>query len=197
MTRIAAILGSVTPPGRLFGAISQAVARTPAARCDIELFDLADLQIGFVGRPAGDPANADASRIIEAITAADAVLFAAPVYRASFSGALKNLLDLLPAEALASKPCGIVAMGATPHHFLGVDSHLRDVLSWFGALTAPVSVYLTNADFTGGELSEAAATSLVQLVATLALLASATGGQPIGPTPFAVLAQQPRPPATS
>ena len=38
-------------------------------------------------------------------------------------------------------------MGATQHHFLGVDWHLRDVLAWFGALVVPTSVYLVSADF--------------------------------------------------
>ena len=41
------------------------------------------------------------------------MLLASPVYRASFTGALKNLLDLTPVEALRAKPVGIVAMGAT------------------------------------------------------------------------------------
>jgi len=193
MTRIVAVLGSVTPPGRLSGAISQAVARAATAGHDIALFDLAELRIGFVGRPEDDPANADAARMVWAVTGAEAVLFATPVYRATFTGALKNLLDLLPAEALMAKPVGIVAMGATPHHFLGVDHHLRDVLAWFGALVAPVSVYLTNAEFADGQLSETAATSLDDLIATLSLLASATAGRALGPVPFAVFAQRPRP----
>jgi len=193
MTRIVAVLGSVTPPGRVSGAISQAVARAATAGHDVEFFDLAELKIGFVGRPENDPANADAARIVQAVTGAEAVLFATPVYRASFTGALKNLLDLLPAEALMAKPVGIVAMGATPHHFLGVDNHLRDVLAWFGALVAPVSVYLTNVEFVDGQLSETPQTALDDLIATLSLLASATAGKALGPVPFAVLAQRPRP----
>lgn len=188
MTHIVAILGSVTPPGRLSGAIEQAVARSRAAGQSCALFDLAGLNIGFAGRPADDPANADASRIVDAVSAAHAVLFATPVYRASFTGALKNLLDLLPAESLMSKPAGIVAMGASQHHFLGVDRHLRDVLSWFGALIAPVSVYLTSADFVHGQLSQPAAASLDELFATLTLLASATATGLPGPLPFAVAA---------
>jgi hypothetical protein len=64
---------------------------------------------------------------------ARAVVFAAPVYRASYPGVLKNLLDLLPVEALRAKPVGILAMGASAHHYLGVDTHLRAVLAWFGA----------------------------------------------------------------
>ena len=56
---------------------------------------------------------------------ADAVLMASPVYRGSYTGALKNLLDLTPVDALRNKPVGIVAMGATLHHYLGVDGQLR------------------------------------------------------------------------
>ena len=73
--------------------------------------------------------------------------FAAPVYRASYPGVLKNLLDQTPPEGLQNKPVGIVAMGGSPHHFLGVDWQLREVLTWFGALVAPTSVYLTGNDF--------------------------------------------------
>ena len=47
-------------------------------------------------------------------------------------------------------------MGATQHHFLGVDWHLRDVLAWFGALVVPTSAYLASADFVDGQLSESA-----------------------------------------
>ena len=49
------------------------------------------------------------------------IILASPVYRGSFTAALKNLLDHLPIEPLAAKPVGIVAMGATSHHYLGMD----------------------------------------------------------------------------
>ena len=84
------------------------------------------------------------------IAAAEAVLIGAPVYRASYPGVLKNLLDTTPVEALQAKPVGIVAMGGSPHHYLGVDWQLREVLTWFGALVAPTSVYITGGDFKDG-----------------------------------------------
>ena len=59
------------------------------------------------------------------------MLIAAPVYRASFPGVLKNLLDITPVEALQNKPVGIVAMGGSPHHYLAVDNQLRQVLEFF------------------------------------------------------------------
>jgi FMN reductase len=107
------------------------------------MIDLAELSLGFADGRSPEQVGGDTARVVAAIAQADAVLLASPVYRGSYTGALKNLLDLLPVEALAGKACGILAMGATPHHYLGVDWHLRDVLAWFGALTLPTSVYLS------------------------------------------------------
>lgn len=184
MTRIVAVLGSVTPPGRFSSAIAAAVARANGAGHEVELLDLANLCLDFAdGRPAADHDD-DSARIIELISNAEAVLLASPVYRGTYTGALKNLLDLMPIEALQGKPAGIVAMGASQHHFLGVDSHLRDVLAWFGALVAPTGVYLTSADFADGTLSDAASAQLDSLVGALASLAGA-GLSGLGPSPFA------------
>src|SRR5262249_32367184 len=123
------------------------------------------------------------ARVVGEIAAADAVLLASPVYRGSFTGALKNLLDLVPVEALRDKPVGIVAMGATLHHYLGVDWHLRAVLAWFGALTLPTSVYLESAHFKDGALADAAARAgLLDLVSGLLGMAGAAR-RPLGPRP--------------
>jgi FMN reductase len=185
MTRIVAVLGSVTPPGRLNGAINAAVERAMAAGHDIELIDLANVSLDFAdGRPPSEHHD-DSARIIEAVLNAEAVLLVSPVYRGSYTGALKNLLDLLPVEALQNKPVGIVAMGATTHHYLGADFHLRNVLAWFGALVAPSSVYLTSSDFSEGKPSADAALRLDQLITTLAQLARATAGMSYEPSPLA------------
>ena len=108
------------------------------------------------------------------------------MYRASFTGALKNLLDLTPLETLRAKPIGIVAMGASPHHYLGVDWHLRAVLAWFGALVAPTSVYLESAHFQNGRLADPGAiAALGELVATLLDMAGWPRDR-LGPPPLAV-----------
>jgi FMN reductase len=123
--------------------------------------------------------------VVKALADADAVLLASPVYRASFTGALKNLLDLTPIEALRGKAVGIVAMGASAHHYLGVDGHLRHVLAWFGALVAPTSVYLEPAHFKEGTLADPAALSAIrELVATTLALAAHPRDQ-LGPPPLA------------
>src|SRR6185369_4811522 len=112
----------------------------------------------------------DTPALVGMIGHAEAVVLATPVYRASLTGALKNALDLLPVEALRGKPVGIVAMGATLHHYLGAESHLRDVLAWFGAVTLPTSVYLSSAEFKDGVLQPAGANALDELVQAAAAL---------------------------
>lgn len=185
MTTITALLGSVTPPGRLSSAVSGALSRAQAAGHQTSLLDLGALTVGFAdGRPV-DQLTDDTAKLVSGILSAEAVILATPVYRGTMTGALKNALDLLPIEALQGKPVGIVAMGATLHHFLGAESHLRDILNWFGALTLPTGVYLSSADFVDGALTEKAGTTLDELVASLASFAAIAGTVKLGPTPLA------------
>jgi FMN reductase len=186
MTSLLAIVGAVTPPGRLNAAVTSAVETAAAhASVDASMLSLADHRVSFAdGRPL-DQFTDDTAAVVGRIIAADVVLLATPVYRATFTGALKNLLDLVPIEGLRDKPVGIVAMGATLHHYLGADWHLRAVLGWFGALVAPTSVYLESTHFRDGRLAdEAARRALGDLVETVLALASGVKG-PLGPAPLA------------
>ncbi|MCG5042875.1 NADPH-dependent FMN reductase [Enterobacteriaceae bacterium 155047] len=66
---------------------------------------------------------------IEQLSEADGLIVATPVYKASFSGALKTLLDLLPERALEQKVVLPLATGGTVAHLLAVDYALKPVLS--------------------------------------------------------------------
>ncbi len=186
MTRLLAVVGAVTPPGRLDAAVREAAGHARAtAGVSASVLSLGDHRVSFAdGRPL-DRFGDDTARVVGEVGAADAVLLASPVYRGSFTGALKNLLDLTPVEALRGKPVGIVAMGATQHHYLGVDWHLRAVLAWFGALAAPTSVYLESRHFKDGKLADdAARAALLDLVGALVAMAAYPRG-PLGPPPLA------------
>src|SRR5262245_27708536 len=153
--------------------------------CSARLVNLADYRISFAdGRPL-DALGDDSARVVGQLASAEAVLLASPVYRGSMTGALKNLLDLTPVDALRGKPVGIVAMGATLHHYLGVDWHLRAELAWFGALVMPTSVYLESAHFKDGKLADDGARgALTDLVAGLLAMA-VTSRDRLGPPPLA------------
>lgn len=170
---LTAVLGSVTPPGRLRRALAEALDRAAAAgTLRPRLLDLGELEIGFAdGRPP-TALDDDTAAAVAAVAEADAVLLATPVYRGSLTGALKNFLDHVPIEALEGKACAIVAMGATEHHFLGAERHLRDILAFYGAVVVPVAVYLSSADFADGAPGERAAGELDRLLADTASLAA-------------------------
>lgn len=172
--RLTAVLGSATQPGRLRRALEEAIGRAEDAQLvQACLIDLADVAIAAAdGRPPAALGD-DTANVVEAIATADAVLLATPVYRGSMTGVLKNLLDHVPVAALERKPVAIVAMGASQHHFLGAERHLRDVLAFFGALVLPLAVYLTSADFEDGAPSDGAAAQLDALLRELGALTSA------------------------
>ncbi len=183
---IVTVYGAATPPGRLAVALATAVDHmTAATPASVEGIRLDDTVLAIAGSRTLEDQDPRTREVVDAVIRADAVLIASPVYRASMPGVLKNLLDLLPVEALRGKPVGLIVVGATSHHFLGVERHMRDILSWFGALPLPVSVYLTNADFTEGVPSEPARAELHDLATSLVRLAGALRGIDLGPPPLA------------
>ena len=185
--KLAIVVGAATPPGRLNNAAEHfAASLGDAPGVMTETINLASAGIEICdGRPL-EKHGAATQRAVGAIVEASAVLIASPVYRASFPGVLKNLLDILPVAALRNKPVGIVAMGGSPHHYLAVDGHLRLVLAWFGALVMPTAVYLTGRDFADGKLASAeAASDLEALGKSMVALAESLSGRDIGPAPLA------------
>ena len=107
--RLLMIVGAATPPGRLAAAIATAAEAARAHDGDTapDILNLAETPVEICdGRPL--EAYGEATRqAVARIASAAAVLIGAPVYRASFPGVLKNLLDITPVEALQGKPVGI------------------------------------------------------------------------------------------
>jgi FMN reductase len=63
------------------------------------------------------------------VASADGLVVATPVYKASLTGALKVLLDLLPERALEHKAVLPLASAGSPAHLLAVDYALKPVLA--------------------------------------------------------------------
>ncbi|HLX37022.1 MAG TPA: NADPH-dependent FMN reductase [Candidatus Binataceae bacterium] len=185
MKSLLAIVGAVTPPGRLLNATTAMLTGAREAHPDLSthLINLADRKIAFADGRSPEAYGDDTAATVKMVGDTDAVIIASPIYRGSITGALKNLLDHVPVEGLMGKPVAIIAMGATTHHYLGVDWHLRDILAWFGAMVAPTSVYLSSADFVDGKISEGARGEMLSLVETVIKLGAISG--PLGPKPLA------------
>lgn len=185
--QLVSLIGSVTASGRLRRAVEEASDRIRPLVAHTQVIDLGEQRVSFADGRAPSSFPDDTGTVIEAIELAEVVLFATPVYRGSMTGALKNVFDLLPVQALAGKVVALVAMGASDHHFLGADRHWRDILTFFGALPIPASAYLTGADFADGVPREEAAATLDELfrgaVGLATSIAQGAGGE-LGPKPL-------------
>jgi FMN reductase len=170
------VLGSTTPPGRLHRTIDGAIERASERGTSADLLDLGSVRIGFADGTPPEDLDDDTASAIAALGSARALVLATPVYRGSLTGSLKNLLDLTPVPALQGKVVGLVAMGASDHHFLGAERHLRDVLAFFGAVVMPVAVYLNGGDFTDGVPGERAEAALDELFLATTTAAAALDG---------------------
>ncbi|MCE4053890.1 FMN reductase [Pseudomonas sp. Au-Pse12] len=136
------------------------------------------IELGDIARPVGAalsrqelPAEVEAE--LQAIENADLLIVAAPVYRGSYPGLLKHLFDL---NALIDTPVLLAATGGSERHALVLDHQLRPLFSFFQALTLPIGVYATEADFSDYQITSDLLRARIQLAAERA--APLFGAQP-------------------
>lgn len=91
-----------------------------------------------------DCSDAAIEQALAAVAAADAIVVATPVYKASYSGILKAFLDLLPQDGLAGKVVLPIATGGSQSHMLALDYALRPVLHALAARQVLASIYATS-----------------------------------------------------
>ena len=91
---------------------------------------IADDAEALLGADFRHPAIVEATDLF---ARADGVVVGTPVYKASYSGVLKALLDLLPQYALTGKTVLPLATGGSTAHVLAIDYALRPVLNSMGA----------------------------------------------------------------
>jgi FMN reductase len=92
----------------------------------------------------GDSDDPAIARALAQVAAADAVIVATPIYKASYTGLLKAFLDLLPQDGLHNKLVLPLATGGSQSHLLALDYALRPVLASLDARFILPSVYATS-----------------------------------------------------
>lgn len=145
---------------------SSALLRHAARRLEGEGFKTNELGLHDIpaedlieGRYTGAAATALRTRV----HAARAVLIATPVYKASFAGGLKAVLDLLDEKALAGKVVLPLATGGSPAHLLALEYSLKPVLSALGARHILAGVYATDKEVSFDENGQARIEDAVRL----------------------------------
>ncbi|WP_371643276.1 FMN reductase [Streptomyces mirabilis] len=120
-------------------------------KVDVDVIELRALAVAIAnslvtGFPAPQLATA-----IAAVTDADSLVAATPVFSASYSGLFKSFFDLIDPDALTGKPVLIAATGGTPRHSLVLDHALRPLFAYLRAVVVPTGVYAASEDWgTGG-----------------------------------------------
>ncbi|HEX5730629.1 FMN reductase [Microbacterium sp.] len=152
--RIVGVSGSLREPSKttaLVRALIEEVTEREAVETRlIEVATLGPLFAGALRREDVEPEVEDALRAIET---ADLLIVASPVYRASFTGLFKHLFDFVGQYALVGTPVLLAATGGGERHALILEHQLRPLFGFFQALTLPVGVYASDADFAGYELT--------------------------------------------
>lgn len=146
--KVVALSGGTWRPSRTL-VLTQALLAELAGQLPIES---RLIELGDIARPLGaalsrQELSAEIEAELHAIENADLLIVAAPVYRGSYPGLLKHLFDLIDLNALIDTPVLLAATGGSERHALVLDHQLRPLFSFFQALTLPIGVYATEADF--------------------------------------------------
>ncbi|WP_313204047.1 FMN reductase [Stenotrophomonas sp.] len=99
------------------------------------------------------------------VESADLLVVATPVYRGSYPGLFKHLVDFIELEALVDTPVLLAATGGSERHALVIDHQLRPLFTFLQAHTLPIGVYATPADFDGAQINSTALQARIELAA--------------------------------
>jgi len=132
MPTVLAIAGSPSAVSRTTKVLDLVIRRLRAEPdTEVRTLSVRDLPPGPL--LYGQRADPGIMAAVDAVALADGVVVATPIYQASYSGALKALLDVLPQFAFAGKVVLPLATGGSRAHVLAIDYALRPVLSALGA----------------------------------------------------------------
>jgi FMN reductase len=140
MTELVALNGSPSTTSKTHALAAAAIELAGAGT----LVNVSDLGADALLMRGEDPALTET---LAAIGACERLVLVTPVYRATYSGMLKLVLDLLPTEGLAGTGVVLAATGASPAHYLSLDTGLRAAVASLGGWSVPTVVYATGEDF--------------------------------------------------
>jgi NAD(P)H-dependent FMN reductase len=123
------------------------LAAAAAEGAETELIDLSQTPIDFAANKPTEEYSAATQRALELAGRADGFVFGSPIYRAAYTGVLKNFFDLMPVEAMLGKVAGLVATGGSLHHFLALDLAFRPIMTFFNMHTVPGVLYGSREQF--------------------------------------------------
>ncbi|RWO20107.1 FMN reductase [Mesorhizobium sp.] len=146
--KLVGLVGSFSRPSRSY-ALVETIAGLARDQYGLRprLYDLIDLGPSLGNARRYDNLDEAARQAIEDIISADVLVVGSPVYKGSYTGLFKHLIDLIDPLALQGKPVILTATGGGDRHALVVEHQLRPLFGFFMAHTLPSAVYAADRDF--------------------------------------------------
>jgi FMN reductase len=146
--QLVSLSGNLTAPSRTRALVDHAVEeisrRLDIVHTPISIAELAPDLAGLIDYKKIPPRVAEA---LKAIAGADLLVVGSPVYKGSFTGLFKHLIDFVDPAALTGVPVLLTATGGTDRHALVIEHQLRPLFAFFKALTLPTGVFALDVDF--------------------------------------------------
>jgi MsuE subfamily FMN reductase len=146
--------GSPTTRSKTLIAVELAIAHAKLTwpHISAEVIHIRDHDVEFCDGREPSEYEGDTRMIIDRVVAADALIVGTPMYRASYTGVLKNVFDVIPNDALYGKPVGLIATGGSDHHYLAIEHELKPLIGFFAGHVIPGAVYAHNEHYSNGDL---------------------------------------------
>ncbi len=166
MRTIVGLAGSPCLPSRTRLIVQTAVDRIGAQTgARTRRIDLAEL-VPDLGIRSRAEASARVEEALRHIEAADLLIVGSPVYKGSYTGLLKHLIDLIDYPSLLGTPVGLLATGGSDRHALVVEYQLRPLFAFFGAKTLATAVFIPDKAIQNGWVDDSACSArLDQMIA--------------------------------
>ncbi|MCL4832190.1 MAG: NAD(P)H-dependent oxidoreductase [Caldilineaceae bacterium] len=139
-------------------ALEAALAAARSAGATTDLIDLATCNLPLCSSPEDRDDNPQIIELKARVSAAQGILLGSPEYHNSFSGVLKNALDLMGGDEFRGKIFGLLGVAGGSAGAVNTLGHLRVVVRGVGgwSLPAQISIPTVKSAFHNGKLVDKA-----------------------------------------
>lgn len=150
---VVGVAGNVRRPSRTAALVTEIVDAI-AAQADAapDVFDMTEVGGDILSALTPPELTARGHAVISRVVAADILVIGSPIYRATYTGAIKHLFDLIDYRALRGA-IGVVALtGGSAMHGLAAEQAVRNMMNFFQILPLPTAIFALDSDFDGERL---------------------------------------------
>ncbi|MBO0772601.1 MAG: NAD(P)H-dependent oxidoreductase [Actinobacteria bacterium] len=144
-----------------------ALAASHGSTVTVGVIDLREIATDITTALTSQLTTPALQQAVAALGAADAIIAAAPVYKAGPSGLFTSFFQVLDNDLLIGKPVVLAATAGTARHALVADDQIRPMFAYLRAMTVPTSLFAAPEDWSDPALAariDRAARELVLLM---------------------------------